>query len=571
MTSTKSTPRRAQRALALKTILLLTAALAVVGGLAAAMTLRDSGGSSSSAELYTVRETSFDMLIPSSGELEALNSIELRSKVERQTVIKWIIDEGVIVEEGDLLVELNSDEISERLEEEVLAVEAARSELVTALEAVELQKNENNSTLSNALLTLEIAELELQRWQEGEVATRRLDLELGIERAESNLAQAIRDLENCQELYKEEFISLLELEDAKLARKEAENELKKANLAQTTYEQFEYPKAYKTKTSDVTEAEAELSRVKTRNASNLSQREAALANREKALKIREERVADLEEQLAACRITAPSGGLVVYSTSMNSGRRWNDDGPLQIGQEVYPNQLLIVLPDVSQIVATVKVHETQSSLISPGQKAEVRIDAMPDLRLQGTVRSVGVMAEQNWGTQVREYTIRILLDGANNWDLKPSMRCKANIKLGTVTNVLAVPVQAVFAENRQYFVWTPAGDKFDRTHVQIGRSSEMMIEVTEGLAEGDVVLLRQPGPGEVAPGSESRPQGRPDEVPPPGDDEAPAELLQTDATADDATPSDSPVKVASESQPETQEAATPVEAAETPPPAPQGN
>ncbi|MFW5653331.1 MAG: hypothetical protein ACOC0P_04730, partial [Planctomycetota bacterium] len=86
--------------------------------------------------------------------------------------------------------------------------------------------------------------------------------------------------------------------------------------------------------------------------------------------------------------------------------------------------------------------------------------------------------------------------GENKWDLKPSMRCKTDIRVGRVDDVLAVPVQAVYPERGRHYVWVPEGNKFRRQWVQPGRASETMIEIASGLEAGDRVLLREPTSGE---------------------------------------------------------------------------
>lgn len=489
--------RRARRALLTKVLLGLLV-LGGLGGTAIVFTMnRGSGGEVAVDDRYRVKVTSFDMTIPATGEIEALTSVEIRNQVEGRTLIKWIIEEGSRVSRGDLLVEITSDEIVNRIEEETLRVESARSDLVSAQEAVALQESQNRSTEGRAQLAVDLAELELKRWQEGEVATRRKDLQVRLQLAERNAEQRAKDYANSLMLFKEGFISESEKVTDQNRLDEARAELEKAQLANHIYNEYEYPKDLKAKTSDLDETRVELERVQQSNARTLEQKKADLINKERQLSIRESRLAKLQEQLLACTIRAPGDGLVVYGTSV--GRNpWRREAPLQIGQEIHANQLLIILPDTTELVASVRVHETQSSRVSVGMPATVKIDALPKLQLKARVRSVGVMAEQNgFGSQVREYTIRLLIQGPNEWDLKPSMRCKADILLGRVEEVIAVPIQAVFVERGRPYVWVPSGSMWTQRPVTTGRNSETMIEIKSGLDSGDVVLLRAPGPGET--------------------------------------------------------------------------
>lgn len=68
-------------------------------------------------------------------------------------------------------------------------------------------------------------------------------------------------------------------------------------------------------------------------------------------------------------------------------------GPAADGAQVYPNELLIVLPDTSEMVASVQVHESLAGDVKPGMAATVKVDAVGGEIFQGTVDSIGVLAE----------------------------------------------------------------------------------------------------------------------------------------------------------------------------------
>jgi hypothetical protein len=160
----------------------------------------------------------------------------------------------------------------------------------------------------------------------------------------------------------------------------------------------------------------------------------------------------------------------------------------------------MVLPDTSRLQAAVKVNEALSGQIEPGQTATIVSDALPDVVLEGIVRSVGVLAESGgWrDPNRRDYTVRIELTDGNDLGLKPSMRCKADIYVGRVDDALYVPVQSVFRNGPLAFVYVPQGSGYAQQRVQIGRASELYVEVMEGLEEGSSVLLRQPAPERIA-------------------------------------------------------------------------
>jgi multidrug efflux pump subunit AcrA (membrane-fusion protein) len=297
------------------------------------------------------------------------------------------------------------------------------------------------------------------------------------------------------------------LKQDELAWEQAKAALAKAELAKTVYWQFEHPKDEKTRMSAVEEAGAELDRTTHQNESRLASKDADRKNRQQALTIREQTVAKYRKQIEKSTITAPQDGLVVYSTSLDNGMRWGqDDGPLHVGTKVFPSQTLIVLPDTSEMVAAVKVHESLASRIRPGQKATIKVDAVGDNRFVGTVEGVGVLAEQTsrWmDPNLREYTVRINLDTTQNEQanapkLRPSMRCEAEIMLGRVNDAITVPIQAVFNEGMLRFVYLSDGSsRFVRRPVSLGQRSDRFAQITAGVKVGEHVLIRKPDAGEV--------------------------------------------------------------------------
>jgi hypothetical protein len=249
----------------------------------------------------------------------------------------------------------------------------------------------------------------------------------------------------------------------------------------------------------VDEAAAELARVEAQNEIELTSKNAERLNQRRQLQIRQDRLDNLRRQFAACTMIAPSDGLVVYAVSAGRGFM-SEDQPLQVGRSVRPRETLVVLPDTSEMVAVVKVHESLAGRIRPGQSSSVRIDMLGQ-SYGGRVDSIGVMAEtgDRWrDPNRREYSVRIALSHGDQRDLRPSMRCEATVTLGRVDQVVAVPVQAVFSSDDQVrFVYTPRNGRFARVPVRVGRRSDVFAEIAAGLSAGDRVLLRLPTPGEV--------------------------------------------------------------------------
>ncbi len=457
--------------------------------------------SSLTSDMAIARIQSFDISTTASGELQAKNQIEIRSQLESQSTITEVVNEGVLVKKGDLLVRLKSDNIQTQIDEEILRVESARAELVAAENSYEIQVSENESKTSAAQLKLDLARLTLEQWSKGDVEKQRQQLDLAIEKGERDLARLREKFERSEELFAQGFLSKNERDTDEIAKIEAEANLKKAKLEREIYWTYTHPKDQRSKQSDVDQAEAELERVQRQNEIQLTSRDADRLNKRRQKTVREQRLDKLQQQLAACEILAPSDGLVVFATSIERNR-WGggNEGPLQIGREVYPNMLLIILPDTSAMIASVRVHESLAGRIRPGQRASVTIDALGGRTLPGAVESIGVMAESGGfrDPNLREYSVRVILDPSDVITaLKPAMRCDATITMGRVEDALAVPLQSIFTDGAVRLVYVSRGNKYVRVPVSVGRRSDTLAEIPAGLTDGTRVLLREPAPGEV--------------------------------------------------------------------------
>jgi multidrug efflux pump subunit AcrA (membrane-fusion protein) len=509
-------------------IIMLVVAL-TAGGLMLRGALKptDNGGP---MDEHAVHRGSFEVSVPASGELAALSQIEIRNKLDYRAVVTWIEEEGAYVKTGDPLVQFAADEIENRIQDAVDALNNATAQKIAAESTLEIRLSSSQSEMDKANLKVELVQLALRAWEEGDDVSKKKQLDLAIETAEINYNRLVDRYEESKELVKQEFISQDEFKRDEIAMIEASARLEQAKLDKRIYLDYQYDQYRKQKDSDVEQAQAERDRIRKRHEAELETARAEVASKQHQLRSRTERLADLEEQLEFCMITAPSDGLVVFASSLEEHRwsRMNRD-ELQPGTEVRKNELLMILPDTSTMTAEVKVSESHSGLIKPGQRAIITSDAVPDVALEGEVLSIGVLAESGgWrDPNRRDYTVKIKLSNGNELGLKPSMRCKSDIYVGRVDDVIHVPIQAVFREGPAAYVYVPQGAGFAQRQVHLGEASGLHAEITDGLEEGDIVLLREPKTREIVArlSDDALAEGRPAHSQPP-DNQPPSDQMQ---------------------------------------------
>jgi len=482
----------------LSTIVLLLV-LGVLGAGATTLLLGTGGnGGNNRVELASVESGGFDITVPTSGELAALRQVEVRNGLEStRAVITEIIPEGTRVKKGDVLFRLSDDEIRDLVEDAEESVNNAENALINAEAQLALRKSARDSELAKADLNISLARIAVEAWREGEDVSMRRRLALDIETAEKEYVRRKDRFEGSKRLMERGFTSLDEFKADEIAMIRAKADLEQARLAENVYEKYTFQQDKAKKESDLQQAIDERKRLEKRLDTEVRSAEADVESRRSTLRNRQERLQKLVDQSQYTVMRSPADGLVVYYASLNRDRR--DDDPPEIGTELRPKEPVIVLPDVSQMVAEVKVNEALSGRIEPGQFATVRSDALPNISIEGEVLSVGVIAEGGgWrDPNRRDYTVRIKLNDASELGLKPSMRCQANIHVGRVDESPFVPVQSVFRDGPMTFVYVPVDGGYAERPVKIGRSSELFVEVLDGLAAGENVLLSEPRYSEV--------------------------------------------------------------------------
>ncbi len=197
-----------------------------------------------------------------------------------------------------------------------------------------------------------------------------------------------------------------------------------------------------------------------------------------------------QEQYNKTSLRAPISGTVA-KVNIKEGET------VLVGTMNNPGTVLMVIADMTRMQATVDVDETDVVAIAPGQRATVRVDAMPDTSFPGTVTRVGYMPGTRSlltaaaTTPSTTFEVEISLDSTTP-ALRPGMNLHADIVTAEIDSVLVVPVQS--AGRREIdgreteTVFVVRDGRAVLTSIRTGKSSDTDIEVLDGLQPGDEVV-----------------------------------------------------------------------------------
>ncbi|MFQ5823537.1 MAG: efflux RND transporter periplasmic adaptor subunit [bacterium] len=163
---------------------------------------------------------------------------------------------------------------------------------------------------------------------------------------------------------------------------------------------------------------------------------------------------------------------------------------VEVGDPVTPltsfqeGTVLMKIANMENLLFKGSVDEIDVGKLREGLDAEIKIGALPDAKIKGTLQKISLKAEKNENTTV--FPIEILISQTNGTTLRAGYSANANIVIQKKDSVLVIPERVVTFRNDSAFVKLalPEG-KSEERHIETGLSDAINIEVLSGLQEGD--------------------------------------------------------------------------------------
>ncbi len=452
------------------------------------------------------------------GNLSAKDAASVKCEIEGQTTIISLIKEGTQVKPGDLLCELDSSSLIEKKVAQEISQQSADAAYTKAKAQYDIQDSQNKSDIEAAERKLKFAELDLQKYDEGDRQQQLSDAENKIVLADSKKSQAENTATWSRTLSEKGFLTKTELERDQYDLTSAQVSLDQAKLAKELLVKYDDPRKRTELLANLAEAKRGLERAKLKAEAMIADYQSGKLSSEAKLKLETEKLQKYVDQLAKTKIRAPTAGMVVYAR-VESGRMGND-APIAEGTTVRERQEIMQIPRTGGMVAEGSVHESVLKLVSPGMPCRVTVDALPGVEFPGEVQQVAVLPDKgSWWSNpnTRLYPATVAIKAVENptpeqqkgyADMRPGMSCKLEILSAQIEDCLYVPVQCVVLDKGETtaFVHDPAGPR--QVKVKVGRSNEKFVEVLDGLSENQEVLLAPP-PGFVPAQAEEKPGDMP--------------------------------------------------------------
>jgi len=307
------------------------------------------------------------------------------------------------------------------------------------------------------LIQLDTAKAELSRVRANYSTIRRgysprelQSYESAVDSAQLALNEAVEDLDHTRELHDAGFASDEELDTAEYAVEQAQLRLDQAQDALQVL----------------------------LNGSTSEELQSANA----AVLIAEAHVQSAEIALGDATIYSPMSGIIIT--------RYVSEGSVVVSSlaSFSVGDAICAIGDLSTMKAFASVDENDIGELEVGQNCLINVDAYRDETFDGTVIKIHPQASNTGGNT----TFRTDIEVPNPDDkLKSGMSAEIEIITRIIPDLLLLPDRAIAEHNDKYYVFVvDEDDKIEAREITIGETNYEATEVTDGLEEGDQVIVR---------------------------------------------------------------------------------
>lgn len=471
--------------------LILGVALLVV---ALGVFLRRGKKSEENVPMFTVAEGPLTIGITSNGSIQSKDKVVLKSELEGNNTVIWVVEEGINVKAGDLLVEFDSAALVDRRNEQEIVASTAQGNLIISQEKLEVTKGDCDATMLEREVAVELAKIAKDKYENGDYPQTKREYNSNIVLADEELKRAAEKLEWSRRLAKEGFLTRTELQADELALRQKEISLETAKTKMSVLTNYTVRQQRATNESDLRKATRALTRTEWQNKSLIRQVETEIFQRTRERDRATNRLAQLNFQISKSKIYAPTNGVVLYASTVQIARRRWWIRPLAVGENVVQRQELIYIPLDEGMIVELMVPESSLNKIENGMAANIKVDAFPDHVFHGKLTKIAILPDgqsAQLNPDLKMYKCELECD-FSEVSIRPGMSCDIELVKHTYDKVLYCPLQCVTRIKGETHVYVQQNDEWVPRKVEIGLDNNRMVHLISGVRKGEVIMMAPP-------------------------------------------------------------------------------
>src|SRR5205814_2000556 len=215
----------------------------------------------------------------------------------------------------------------------------------------------------------------------------------------------------------------------------------------------------------VTDSEQKLREAEQKQESDRAVSKAAIESKVQASQKALYDVQRAERALAQMISRAPTAGTISLV------QLWHPDGQAAFkpGDRAWPGAPLAELPDMSTLRVISRVDETERGRLQIGQSTNVQLDAIPDRQFTGHISQISTIATADFSGGwpfPRNFNVEVALEQTDS-RLRPGMTAQLTIVIDQVPNAISIPVQASFQTSGHTVAYVLHGAEFDERVIEL--------------------------------------------------------------------------------------------------------
>ncbi|MFY0654237.1 MAG: efflux RND transporter periplasmic adaptor subunit [Cyclobacteriaceae bacterium] len=194
----------------------------------------------------------------------------------------------------------------------------------------------------------------------------------------------------------------------------------------------------------------------------------------------------MQDLLRDFTIMAPEDGMLIYAKTHNGSQ-------IKTGSQIEAwRPTVATLPDLTSMNSKTYVNEVDIRRVKKGQKVEIGLDALPDIKLAGIVTRVANSGQKRPNSDSKVFEVMIELDGVNDL-IKPGMTTSNKIFTSVIEESLSVPLESLHNHNDSIsYVYVKEGVGFRKQEIQVGETNDTFAQVLLGLEGDEEIYMSQP-------------------------------------------------------------------------------
>ena len=327
-----------------------------------------------------------------------------------------------------------------------------------------------------------------------QLAEEGIDVAAGAPLVTFDASKQVQDLENMtndadaaqKKLDKKRDDAALARRDEELKVAEAEAALRKATLKATV--PADLAASVDLQVQKLDEASAKLALDQAKNKAEKARRAdaAELASLTEHHTFVVHRVEELQRNIARMAETAPRAGTVVYPSNWKGEKK-------KVGDNAWRMENVLQVVALGKMIGNGRVDEVEMAKVADKQPVTLRLDALPDVQLAGTVQSIAKNVQSKSNVDPSKIVhLKIALAPVTDTPLRPGMRFRGEVETERLRKVIQVPAEAVFVTPDGPVAYRQQGSDVERVALVLGRRNATAVEVVGGLAAGDKVSRIDP-------------------------------------------------------------------------------